>query len=350
MNDGSGLKYLLTDHLGSVVAVTDASGALVSQQRYLPFGGVRTNIASGPIVQTDYGYTGQRNLDHDLGLMDYKARFYSPVLNRFIQPDTIISNFYNPQTLNRFSYVNNRPINFNDPTGHIPACTADGECNNKISNNTAVARLKVHIKFKYGIKMSEEADYYNSSPKSWNLSNLRIMIQALSKIDSALNGNLKKLAGGATFKWGNYDNAPCGSGGSYCGYTYGTTVSFYNIGQANINTQNIYHEFGHILDNSPGLLNAFSRADGINNADYLDDAGRLDRNALINRRDEMIQHEATVFTDVPDDMLRAQNEHWADMFANYVAGNINLDSPEGRAMNTYVQGALCTHIGTQCPP
>src|SRR5690606_570339 len=69
MNDGSGLKYLLTEHLGSVVAVTDASGALVSQQRYLPFGGVRTNIASGPIVQTDYGYTGQRNLDHDLGLM-----------------------------------------------------------------------------------------------------------------------------------------------------------------------------------------------------------------------------------------------------------------------------------------
>ncbi len=35
-NDGSGLKYLLTDHLGSVIAVTDAQGALVQQQRYMP--------------------------------------------------------------------------------------------------------------------------------------------------------------------------------------------------------------------------------------------------------------------------------------------------------------------------
>ncbi|MBL8099772.1 MAG: hypothetical protein JNK81_11360 [Anaerolineales bacterium] len=118
MNDGSGLKYLLTDHLGSVVVITDDEGDLISQQRYLPFGGVRT-IPNSPITNTDYGYTGQRNLDEDLGLMDYKARFYSPVLNRFIQPDTIIPSLYSPQTLNRFSYVGNNPINFNDPTGHI---------------------------------------------------------------------------------------------------------------------------------------------------------------------------------------------------------------------------------------
>ncbi len=44
MNDGNGLKYLLTDHLGSVVAVTDDQGNLVSEQRYLPFGGVRVDI------------------------------------------------------------------------------------------------------------------------------------------------------------------------------------------------------------------------------------------------------------------------------------------------------------------
>ena len=38
MDDVYGLKYFLTDHLGSTVAVLSASGALVSQQRYLPFG------------------------------------------------------------------------------------------------------------------------------------------------------------------------------------------------------------------------------------------------------------------------------------------------------------------------
>lgn len=50
--------------------------------------------------------------------MDYKARFYSPSLGRFIQPDTIIPGVADPQSWNRYSYVQNRPINLNDPSGH----------------------------------------------------------------------------------------------------------------------------------------------------------------------------------------------------------------------------------------
>ncbi len=93
MTTGSStLNYLLTDHLGSVVAVTDEEGALVSEQRYLPFGQVRSDV--GSVTETDFGYTGQRDLDaqqnaFSLGLMDYNARFYDVSINRFIQPDTI---------------------------------------------------------------------------------------------------------------------------------------------------------------------------------------------------------------------------------------------------------------------
>jgi len=118
VNDGTGLQYLLTDHLGSTVAVTNSSGTLTSQQRYLPFGAVRS-IPNSPILATDFGYTGQRKLDDGMGgIMDYKARFYSPALSRFLQPDSIIPNPANPQAYNRFSYVYNRPVNFNDPSGH----------------------------------------------------------------------------------------------------------------------------------------------------------------------------------------------------------------------------------------
>jgi RHS repeat-associated protein len=120
VNDGTGLQYLLTDHLGSTVAVTNASGTLTSQQRYLPFGAART-IPNSPILGTDFTYTGQRLLDSGMGgIMDYKARFYSPYLNHFTQPDTIVSDPYNPQAWNRYAYVLNNPIRYNDPTGHIP--------------------------------------------------------------------------------------------------------------------------------------------------------------------------------------------------------------------------------------
>ena len=127
MNDGSGLKYLLTDHLGSVVAVTDSTGTLTSQQRYYPFGQVRTDVTS-PNPQsnyTDFGYTGQRDVSGGLGLMDYHARMYDSYLNRFIQPDTIVEAPYNPQEWNRYSYVLNNPIILVDPAGHQALAAAE---------------------------------------------------------------------------------------------------------------------------------------------------------------------------------------------------------------------------------
>jgi RHS repeat-associated protein len=139
MKDSNGdLSYFLTDHLGSVVAVTDEEGDLISQQRYLPFGGVRTNVTTPNSPNTDYGYTGQRNLDDDIGLMDYKARFYSPLLGRFISPDTVIPNL--TQGLNRYSYVYNSPINYNDPSGHNPQCGPDGiYCSNNFEESYGIS-------------------------------------------------------------------------------------------------------------------------------------------------------------------------------------------------------------------
>jgi RHS repeat-associated protein len=112
----SNVYYMLKDHLGSASALTDSSGNVVDEQRYMPFGQPRLVNAN---LLTDRLFTGQRNLP-SLGLMDYKARMYSPSLGRFIQPDTIVPNPMNPQSFNRYSYVNNSPLNFTDPSGHCP--------------------------------------------------------------------------------------------------------------------------------------------------------------------------------------------------------------------------------------
>ncbi len=52
-------------------------------------------------------------------LMDYNARSFSPALGRFISADTIVPGAGNPQTLNRYAYVLNSPLNFLDPSGHM---------------------------------------------------------------------------------------------------------------------------------------------------------------------------------------------------------------------------------------
>jgi RHS repeat-associated protein len=103
------------DHLGSVSAILDGSGNLLSEQRYMPFGEIRQEI--GTISQTDFGYTGQRSISM-LSIMDYIARNYDPAIGRFLQPDTIIPSPANPQSWNRFSYANNNPLRFTDPAGH----------------------------------------------------------------------------------------------------------------------------------------------------------------------------------------------------------------------------------------
>ncbi len=133
LQNSDGLQYLLTDHLGSVNAVVDGTGALISEQRYLPFGGERP-IGNG-MTQTDFGYTGQRDLAA-AGLMDYNARWYSETSGVFTQPDSV-ANFMNPQRLNRFSYVGNNPLNRTDPRGNI-ACMEDQVCNQNVGQNTAL--------------------------------------------------------------------------------------------------------------------------------------------------------------------------------------------------------------------
>jgi RHS repeat-associated protein len=105
--------YIHTDHLGSTSLTTDAGGAVVAEQRYLPYGEVRWSEGTLP---TDFTFTGQRA--EGFGLLDYHARFYDPVLGRFVSADTIVPNPGNPQALNRYAYVNNNPLRYTDPSGH----------------------------------------------------------------------------------------------------------------------------------------------------------------------------------------------------------------------------------------
>ncbi len=111
-------KRLRADHLGSATLTTDASGNRVGELRYSPYGATRHQWGDTP---TDRRYTGQR-WDGALSLYDYRARYYDPLLGRFISAGTVVPEPGRPQALNRYGYVLNNPLRLIDHTGH---CSED---------------------------------------------------------------------------------------------------------------------------------------------------------------------------------------------------------------------------------
>ena len=113
--------YLISDHLGTNAHQIKYSDSTRSSQYYLPFGGSRGSYGDG--LTTDRTYTGQVSDETLTGLMFYNARYYDPLLRRFISPDTIIPDPADPQSLNRYSYVRNNPVNRVDFSGHFDYAT-----------------------------------------------------------------------------------------------------------------------------------------------------------------------------------------------------------------------------------
>jgi hypothetical protein len=125
-------------------------------------------------------------------------------------------------------------------------------------------------------------------------------------------------------------------------------VTFYTRDDDAIRQMNIYHEFGHTLDNVPGLKDVFTNA--ISKADpskvftdgefgWLHSQGLIDPNTV---HDPNYSNGAQAI----QAYMGGRSEQWADAFANYVAGNIDFgqSNPTGQAMNNFVTGVLDPYI------
>lgn len=99
-------RWLHADERGSVVAVSDGSGAMLAINRYDEYGIPQSGNAGR------FQYTGQAWLA-ELGIQYSKARMYSPTLGRFMQTDPIGY----AGGLNWYDYVHGDPVNFSDPSG-----------------------------------------------------------------------------------------------------------------------------------------------------------------------------------------------------------------------------------------
>ena len=116
--DANATYYYHFDGLGSVIALTDSSGAVANLYEYSIFGEVS---ASDPNHPNRFLFTG-REFDSETGLYYYRARYYNPYIGRFLQTDPIGYG----DGMNWYAYCRNNPICLLDPTGLIRVAFYDG--------------------------------------------------------------------------------------------------------------------------------------------------------------------------------------------------------------------------------
>ena len=130
----SAVEYLHGDHLGSLAAATDATGASLLSLAHDPYGTRRkadwtaalpaaevAALASGQDAgRARNGFTDHETLDRT-GFVHMGGRVYDPRLGRFPSPDPIVSEPLSGQGWNLYSYVGNSPLSRTDPTGHCYA-------------------------------------------------------------------------------------------------------------------------------------------------------------------------------------------------------------------------------------
>jgi RHS repeat-associated protein len=128
-------NFLHTDWLGTRRVATSVTGSTSDTCAGLVFGDGSTCTGTDPNFNhfTDYVHDSESNLEHTL------FRQYSGTQGRFMTPDPYLGSIdtANPQSLNRYAYVLNRPLNFIDPFGLD--CMINGQVDGSVGNSNDCA-------------------------------------------------------------------------------------------------------------------------------------------------------------------------------------------------------------------
>ena len=117
VTDGSVPTFLHGDHLATVLATTDDTGAVTAREDRGPWGGLRSDGEVG-----SFGFTGEYT-DPVTGLVSLRARWLDPGVGRFLSPDPFLGVAVDPMTLHDYLYAYGDPVNHADPTGLDPSLT-----------------------------------------------------------------------------------------------------------------------------------------------------------------------------------------------------------------------------------
>lgn len=146
--DSSGTKYYHQDHLSNRL-VTSSTGTTLEQIGQFPFGDSWYNTTNDKLFFTTYERDSESSNDYA------QARFYRWLLGRYLSLDALAGSTSDPQSLNRYAYVDNDPIDLDDPSGKCPAWgpfvedngPTRGACNAAGTHNNVLLDSLVFVDF-----------------------------------------------------------------------------------------------------------------------------------------------------------------------------------------------------------
>jgi RHS repeat-associated protein len=109
---GSTIEVYHLDRVGTVRAITTASGSVAATYRNDDWGNVTGQTGSST---QPFGFSGE---PHDGTNLTYlRARYYDPTIGRFMSRDSVNLRAPSIVGLNRYSYANGNPVRLRDPSG-----------------------------------------------------------------------------------------------------------------------------------------------------------------------------------------------------------------------------------------
>ncbi|MBI5934473.1 MAG: hypothetical protein HY867_12260 [Chloroflexi bacterium] len=138
--------------------------------------------------------SGQREESALGGIYFFQARWFDPTLGRFMSPDTIVpTSTQGTQAWDRYAFVNNNPVRYNDPTGH----TAEGQDGGCDPDDDACKNGTNPEDYYY----DQLSNYGWTLNGSWSLAELKILYQVALDIIAAVGSAnvMMKMFGAVTF-------------------------------------------------------------------------------------------------------------------------------------------------------
>ena len=115
------LIYNFNGH-GDVVRLSNENGVKLNTYKYDAFGNITEKVEA---VSNTFFYSGYE-YDEETGLYYLRTRYYNPKTARFTTEDTFNGWYDDPLSLNKYTYVHNNPVNYDDPDGMFLNSIIDG--------------------------------------------------------------------------------------------------------------------------------------------------------------------------------------------------------------------------------